>query len=203
MMAQRKRLAVFVSGGGTNLQALIDACDSGELFATVSLVVADNPGAFGLERAKKHQIPTYLHDRTLLRNLSQEQRLEQDQLLVSKLKEEHIDLIVLAGYLSIISTPLVDAFTRRIINLHPSLIPAYCGKGYYGERVHREVIANGETESGITIHYVDKGIDTGEIILQKRVAVTSEDTPESLALKIHHLEHENLKAVISDLLPKL
>lgn len=203
MMAQRKRLAVFVSGGGTNLQALIDACDSGELFATVSLVVADNPGAFGLERAKKHQIPTYLHDRTLLRNLSPEQRLEQEQFLVSKLKEEHIDLIVLAGYLSIIATPLVDAFTRRIINLHPSLIPAYCGKGYYGERVHREVIANGETESGITIHYVDKGIDTGEIILQKRVAITSEDTPESLALKIHHLEHENLKAVISDLLPKL
>lgn len=203
MMVQRKRLAVFVSGGGTNLQALIDACDSGELFATVSLVVADNPGAFGLERAKKHQIPTYLHDRTLLRTLSPEKRLEQEQLLVSKLKEERIDLIVLAGYLSIIATPLVDAFTRRIINLHPSLIPAYCGKGYYGERVHREVIANGETESGITIHYVDKGIDTGEIILQKRVAVTSEDTPESLALKIHHLEHENLKAVISDLLPKL
>lgn len=200
MMSPLKRLAVFVSGSGTNLQAIIDACDSGELLATVSLVVADNEGAFGLERAKKHGIQTYLHDRKALKSATGQEKEALQSALVEALRGEAIDLVVLAGYLSIVDQSLVDAFPKRIINLHPSLIPAYCGKGYYGDRVHREVLANGETESGITIHYVDGGIDTGEIIVQKRVAVEPDDTIETLASRIHALEHETLKAVIKTLI---
>lgn len=200
MMSPLKRLAVFVSGSGTNLQALIDACDSGELLATVSLVVADNPEAYGLERARKHGIKTYLHDRKALRSATGQEKEILQSALVEAMKGEAIDLVVLAGYLSIVDQSLVDAFPKGIINLHPSLIPAYCGKGYYGDRVHREVLANGEKESGITIHYVDGGIDTGEIIVQKKVAVTPEDTVETLAGRIHALEHETLKAVIKTLI---
>lgn len=200
MMSPLKRLAVFVSGSGTNLQALIDACDSGELLATVSLVVADNPEAYGLERARKHGIKTYLHDRKALRSATGQEKEILQSALVEAMKGEAIDLVVLAGYLSIVDQSLVDAFPKGIINLHPSLIPAYCGKGYYGDRVHREVLANGEKESGITIHYVDGGIDTGEIIVQKKVAVMPEDTVETLAGRIHALEHETLKAVIKTLI---
>lgn len=195
-----KRLAVFVSGSGTNLQAIMDACDSGELLATVSLVVADNPGCFALERAARAGVATYLHDRQVLRGLSSADKLKAHQQLADFLKGQAIDLVVLAGYLSIVDQSLVDAFPKRIINLHPALIPAYCGKGFYGDRVHEAVLANGETESGITIHYVDGGIDTGDIILQKKVPVYPEDTVESLAGRIHALEHENLKQVIKTLL---
>ena len=196
----KKKLAVFVSGSGTNLQAILDACDSGELFATVSLVVADNDQCYALERAKKHEVETYLHSRKALRAMTVEEKAAAETQLVAALKAHGVSLIVLAGYLSILDQRLVDAFPKQIINLHPSLIPAYCGKGYYGERVHSEVLANKETESGITIHYVDGGIDTGEILLQKRVPVLADDTVETLAGRIHALEHENLKQVIKDLL---
>lgn len=197
---QKKKLAVFVSGSGTNLQAILDACDSGELFATVSLVVADNDQCFALERAKQHGVETYLHSRKALRTMTAEEKAAAETQLVEALKAHEVSLIVLAGYLSILDQGLVEAFPRQIINLHPALIPAYCGKGYYGDRVHREVLANKETESGITIHYVDGGIDTGEILLQKRVPVLADDTVETLAGRIHALEHENLKQVIKELL---
>lgn len=196
----KQKLAVFVSGSGTNLQAILDACDSGELFATVSLVVADNDQCYALERAKKHGVETYLHSRKALRAMTAEEKAAAETQLVAALKAHGVSLIVLAGYLSILDQRLVDAFPKQIINLHPSLIPAYCGKGYYGDRVHSEVLANKETESGITIHYVDGGIDTGEILLQKRVPVLADDTVETLAGRIHALEHENLKQVIQELL---
>ncbi len=197
---QKKKLAVFVSGSGTNLQAILDACDSGELFATVSLVVADNDQCFALERANKHGVETYLHSRKALRAMTVEEKADAETQLVTALKAHEVSLIVLAGYLSILDKGLVEAFPKQIINLHPSLIPAYCGKGYYGDRVHSEVLANKETESGITIHYVDGGIDTGEILLQKRVPVLADDTVETLAGRIHALEHQNLKQVIKELL---
>lgn len=196
----RKHLAVFVSGSGTNLQAILDACDSGELFATVSLVVADNDSCYALKRAENAGVETYIQDRKWLRGLTDIERKAAVLALVSALKEKNTDLVVLAGYLSIMDQSVVDAYPKKIINLHPSLIPAYCGKGYYGDRVHREVLENGEKESGISIHFVDGGIDTGEIILQKRVPVLETDTVETLANRIHALEHDELKQVIKDLL---
>lgn len=197
---KRKQLAVFVSGNGSNLQVILDACNSGELFATVSLVVADNDHCFALERAKKAGVETYLHSRKALKAMTANEKLNAETRLVQTLRAKDVSLIVLAGYLSILDSGLVAAFPKQIINLHPSLIPAYCGKGYYGDRVHKEVLENRETESGITIHYVDGGIDTGEILLQKRVPVYADDTVESLAGRIHALEHDELKQVIKDLL---
>lgn len=197
---QLNHLAVFVSGSGTNLQALMDACDSGEILATVSIVVADNSECYAINRAKAAGIPVYIHDKKALRGMAPEERKAAQLELVRQLTSKEIDLVVLAGYLSILDQSLVDAYPKRIINLHPSLIPDYCGKGYYGDRVHREVLENKERESGITIHFVDGGIDTGEIILQKKVAVLEDDTIETLAARIHALEHENLKQVVSDLL---
>lgn len=202
MKSNLPKLAVFVSGSGTNLQALIDACNSGELLATVSIVVADNSECFAIKRALEVEIPVYIHDKKSLRQMDGFEKEVANKALVDKLTEMGIDLVVLAGYLSILDQRLVDAFPKKIINLHPSLIPAYCGKGYYGDRVHKEVLENKETESGITIHFVDGGIDTGEIILQKKVPVLPEDTVATLAARIHALEHENLKQVVRDLLHK-
>ncbi len=195
-------IAVFVSGSGTNLQALMNACDSGELLATVSIVVTDNPDCYAIKRAEAARIPVHIHDRKMLRQMDASQKEKINKELVDKLTELDIELIVLAGYLSILDQSLVDAFPKKIINLHPALIPAYCGKGYYGDRVHKAVLENNETESGITIHFVDGGIDTGEIILQKKIPVFPEDTVETLAARIHELEHENLKQVVRDVLNK-
>lgn len=196
----RKNLAVFVSGSGTNLQAIMDACDSGELFATVSLVVADNDSCFALKRAEAAGVETFIQDKKQMRLLAEVDKQEAHQALLKALKSHQIDLVVLAGYLSLIDQSLVTAYPKGIINLHPALIPLYCGKSYYGDKVHREVLANGETESGITIHFVDGGFDTGEIILQKKVPVYKEDTVETLSSRIHALEHEELKQVIKKLL---
>lgn len=194
-----KGLAVFVSGSGTNLQALIDACQSGELEASIKLVVADN-ACYGLERAKAAGIETLLMDRKQLKVLSESERASLWSEVILKLQAAGVSLIVLAGYLSIVPEALVAAFPDAIVNLHPSLIPKYCGKGFYGMKVHEAVIAAGETQSGISIHFVDGGIDTGKIIRQVTVAVEPQETPESLAEKIHKLEHEHLKAVIKTLL---
>lgn len=194
-----KGLAVFVSGGGTNLQALMDACRSGELNAEIKLVVADN-ACYGLERAKAAGIETLLMDRKQLRLLTVEDRANLWTAVIEKLQAAGVRLIVLAGYLSIVPEVLVNAYPEAIVNLHPSLIPKYCGKGFYGMKVHEAVIAAGETESGISIHFVDGGIDTGKMIKQVKVAIVPQETPESLAEKIHKLEHEHLKAVIQTLL---
>lgn len=189
-MDNRTKVAVLVSGGGTNLQALIDKVADGQL-SEVELVkvISSKEGAFALERAAKAGIPTAVAK-------------EQADVL-RELSESGAELIVLAGYMKVLSAEIIKNYRNRIINIHPSLIPKYCGKGFYGIRVHQAVIAGGETESGATVHYVDEGVDTGEIILQRKVPVEPGDTPEGLAARVLEVEHvilaEGLKTAIRNL----
>lgn len=173
------KIAVLISGNGSNLQSIIDGCESGYINGIVKLVISNKGSAYGLERAKKHNIKTYVEN--------------EENKIISLLKEEGIDLIVLAGYLKIISPNFVEVFRNKIINIHPSLIPAFCGEGYYGKKVHESVINYGTKLSGATVHFVDEGADTGPIIMQKSVEVKFDDTPNSLAERVLSVEHEILK----------
>ncbi len=182
------RMAVLVSGGGTNLQSVIDAVEAGVLSSQIVCVISNKETAYGLERARKHNIPAYFIN-------PKEKGF--DEKLLAKLEEEKVDLIVLAGYLKILSPDLIRAYKHRIINIHPSLLPKFGGKGFYGIHVHEAVLAAGEKESGATVHYVDEGVDTGEIILQRKVAVEEGDTPESLQARIlEQIEHKILVEAI-------
>jgi phosphoribosylglycinamide formyltransferase-1 len=170
------KVAVLASGGGTNLQALIDKEAAGEISGgKIVKVIGSREGIYALERAKKAGIPTVV-------------ATEQDEVL-AELKECGADVVVLAGYMKVLSPEIIKEYRNRIINIHPSLIPKYCGKGFYGLRVHKAVIAGGEKESGATVHYVDEGVDTGEVILQSRVPVLPDDTPEELAARVLETEH--------------
>lgn len=183
------RLAVLVSGGGTNLQSVIDATENGKLKSQIVCVISNKESAYGLERARKHNIPAIFID---------PKEPGYDDKLLAKLIEEKIDLVVLAGYLKIIDGKLIDTFPKRIINIHPSLLPKFGGKGFYGLHVHETVVAAGEKESGATVHYVDKGVDTGEIILQRKLAVLADDTPSTLQARIlDEIEHKILVEAIS------
>lgn len=185
------RMAVLVSGGGTNLQSVIDAVEAGNLQSEIACVISNKEAAYGLERARKHHIPAYFI------NPKEE---GYDEKLLTKLQEEHIDLVVLAGYLKILSPGLISAYSRKIINIHPSLLPKFGGKGFYGLHVHEAVIAAGEKESGATVHFVDEGVDTGEIIIQRKLDVLSEDTPETLQARIlDQIEHKILVEAIKKL----
>ncbi|GKT34020.1 Phosphoribosylglycinamide formyltransferase like protein [Aduncisulcus paluster] len=166
------------------MQALIDAVESGIIPASIGLVVSDREGAFGLERAKKHNIPSVTLARKSFRSLS-----ERDEKLVEVLKDHDIDFVMLAGYLSILTQTVVKNYENRIINIHPALIPNYCGKGYYGDVIHKEVLQNKEKETGVTLHFVDTGVDSGPIIVQERISVDEGETLESLKKKIHATEH--------------
>ena len=180
---KKTRIAVFVSGSGSNLQSIIDNIENGNLKCEISYVIADRE-CFGLERAEKHGIKSIMLDKKLFgKNLSDEINaiLENDT--------RKTDYIVLAGYLSILSESFINKWTRKIINIHPSLLPKFGGKGMYGMNVHRAVIEAKETESGCTIHFVDTGVDTGEIILQIKVPVLSDDTPEILQKRVLEKEH--------------
>jgi phosphoribosylglycinamide formyltransferase 1 len=189
------RIAVLVSGGGSNLQAILDAIDSGKLDSVrVELVISSNREAYALKRAESRGIPTMVidaHDWPGPR--------ERDDKLLEVLNELNPDLIVLAGYMKILPESIVGRFPRKIINIHPSLIPQFCGEGFYGMRVHRAVLEAGETTSGATVHYVDDGVDTGEILLQQQVPVLKGDTPESLAARVLETEHRILPEVINRL----
>lgn len=177
------RIAVFISGSGSNLQSIIDNIENGNLNCEISYVVADRE-CFGLERAEKHGIKSIMLDKKLFGNkLSDE---------ISEILENDIektDYVVLAGYLSILSENFINKWNRKIINIHPSLLPKYGGKGMYGIKVHEAVIANKEKESGCTIHFVDNGIDTGEIITNVKVPVYENDTPEILQKRVLEKEH--------------
>ncbi|GAU75508.1 phosphoribosylglycinamide formyltransferase [Fusibacter sp. 3D3] len=187
----RLKIAVLISGGGSNLQAIIDAIESRELDAEIKVVVSNRKNAFGLERAQKHNIKTAYIGVGNYKEISLRHRA-----LLEVLVSESIDLIVLAGYLSILSPEIIKQFEKRIINIHPSLIPKYCGEGFYGEHVHEAVMLNQEKESGATTHFVDEGVDTGEIIKQERVAVFKEDTAKTLAARILKVEHHLLVSTI-------
>ncbi len=174
------RLAVLVSGGGTNLQAIIDSIEDGTVTnAKIAVVISNNKNAYALERAAKHGIealsisPKDYEDREMFY-----------QALLAALEERNIDLIVLAGYLVVIPEQMIRKYRNRIINVHPSLIPSFCGTGYYGLKVHEAALARGVKVTGATVHFVDEGTDTGPIILQKAVAVEPGDTPEVLQRRV-------------------
>jgi phosphoribosylglycinamide formyltransferase-1 len=176
-----KNIAIFASGNGTNAQKLIDHFDSGNI-ARVALIITNNPKAYVIERAKASDVPSLLIEKKSFTETTQ---------LLEELKKYKIDLIVLAGFLWMIPVYLIKAFPNKIVNIHPALLPKYGGKGMYGDRVHEAVIANKEKESGITIHYVNEQYDEGKIILQAKCEVSKTDTPETLANKIHELEHKH------------
>ncbi|MBQ5559450.1 MAG: phosphoribosylglycinamide formyltransferase [Lachnospiraceae bacterium] len=174
------KLAVLVSGGGTNLQAIIDKIENGTIKnAEIAVVISNKKDAFALERAKKHGIAG-----VCISPKDYATREAFNDALLDSLKEYQVDLVVLAGYLVIVPKNVVDAFENRIINIHPSLIPSFCGDGFYGLKVHEAVLARGNKVTGATVHFVDDGTDTGPIILQKAVYVQEGDTPEILQKRV-------------------
>ena len=174
------RLAVLVSGGGTNLQAILDAIDEETITnAEVSVVISNNAGAYALERAKKKGI-----DAVCLSPKTFASRETFNEALLAKLQSYNVDLVVLAGCLVVIPQSIVDAYPNKIINIHPSLIPSFCGTGYYGLKVHEGVLSRGVKVTGATVHFVDGGTDTGPIILQKAVEVHEGDTPKALQQRV-------------------
>ena len=189
-MSDKTKVAVLVSGGGTNLQALIDKVSGGEL-PQVELVkvISSRDDAFALQRAADAGIETAV--------------AKEQSAVLQELEDSGAEMIVLAGYMKVLSPEITERYRNRIINIHPSLIPKYCGRGFYGIRVHRAVIEGGETESGATVHYVDEGVDTGKIIIQEKVPVLKGDTPEELAARVLETEHrilaEGLKKAIEAL----
>ena len=179
-MAEIQKIAVLVSGGGTNLQALIDAEKRGELGAgKITLVVASKPGVYALERAAAAGIEGKVLARKEYDSIAAYSAAMRDLLVA-----EGIGLVVLAGFMTILDEQLFDAFPYRIVNVHPALIPSFCGKGYYGLHVHEAALAKGVKVSGATVHFVTPECDAGPIILQKAVEVLDDDTPESLQLRI-------------------
>lgn len=175
-----KKIAVLVSGGGTNLQALIDAQHSGIIKnGEIALVISNNKDAYALERAKSNDIPTAI---VLKKECGSQQAFEEK--IITLLNEYGIDLIVLAGFMSILSESFTRAYTHRIINVHPSLIPSFCGKGFYGLYVHEAALSYGVKVTGATVHFVNEIPDGGEIILQKAVAIKEGDTPEVLQKRV-------------------
>lgn len=174
------RVGVMVSGGGTNLQAIIDAIDAGKITnAEIAVVISNNPGAYALERAKKHGI-----EAVCMSPKTFESRDAFNQAFLAKVDEYRLDLIVLAGFLVKIPEEMTKKYEHRIINIHPSLIPSFCGVGYYGLKVHEAALARGVKVTGATVHFVDSGMDTGPIILQKAVEVEDGDTPEVLQRRV-------------------
>lgn len=174
------RIAVLISGGGTNLQAIIDSIEAGKITnARICTVISNNKNAYGLERAKKHGL-----DAQVISSGDFENRKEFNQALMEGIKKHEADLIVLAGFLVIIPEEMIKAYPFRIINVHPSLIPSFCGTGYYGLKVHEGVLRRGVKVTGATVHFVDAGTDTGPIILQKPVMVLEDDTADTLQKRV-------------------
>lgn len=187
-----KRLAVMVSGGGTDLQSVIDGVQSGKIPGEIAVVIASKPGVYALERAKKAGIPGVV---ICKKDYPDEQAFFDANL--GALREYGVEGVILAGYLSILGKQMIEAYPNKIINIHPSLIPSFCGKGYYGLRVHQAVLDYGAKVSGATVHFVDEGADTGPIILQRAVSVLPEDTAESLQQRILEVEHEILPEAVA------
>lgn len=186
-----KKIAVLVSGGGTNLQAIIDRMEAGGINGEISLVLSSRKDAYALERAQKHGIRTVVVEKKDFDNIE-----EFNRAMLGQLRE--IDLVVLAGFMSILTKEFVSAFPNRIINVHPSLIPAFCGKGYYGLHVHEKVLEYGVKLTGATVHFVNEETDGGPIIAQKAVAVQEGDTPEILQKRVmQEAEHKILPDVVA------
>ena len=174
------KLAVLVSGGGTNLQAIIDAISAGKITnACISVVISNNANAYALERARAHGI-----EALCISPKDFESREAFNQAFLDKLNSYNVDLVVLAGFLVVLPEMMIKEYTNRIVNIHPSMIPSFCGKGFYGLKAHEGVLARGVKVTGATVHFVDEGTDTGPIILQKAVEVEQGDTPEVLQRRV-------------------
>lgn len=187
-MNKNFKITVLLSGNGTNLQALIDAVNSGVLpEVKIVQVISNRKDAYGLIRGKDASIPIYFLEKTNNNSLK-----GQDENLFRILELEKPDLIVLAGYLKRVDEPVISAYKKRIINIHPSLLPKYGGPGFYGLKVHQAVLNSGDKETGATVHYVDQGMDTGRIILQEKVSVDPNDTAEEISKKVLEIEHRIL-----------
>ena len=187
-----KKIAVLVSGGGTNLQSLIEAVQDGRIHAQICCVIASKDGVYALERAKKYDIPSCVISKKAYSDLQ-----SYDKALLDALTRYGADVIVLAGYLSILSKAIVSQYPNKIINIHPSLIPAFCGKGHYGLKVHEAVLSYGAKVTGATVHFVDEGTDTGPIIIQEATQVLPDDTPEILQKRVMQIEHRILPLAVS------
>lgn len=186
-------ICVFASGSGTNFKAIIEAKKSGIIHSDISLLITNNSDCGAVYIAKENGIPVFHISRKVYPNLSEE---EYANLFLYKLDEHKINFIVLAGYMKMLDARIIRKFQKRIINIHPALLPKFGGKGMYGMNVHKAVIEAGEKESGVTIHYVNENYDEGEIILQEKVEVSPDDTPETLQKKVLKLEHKYYAEVI-------
>jgi len=185
-----KRIAVFVSGGGSNFQAILDQISAGRISGEVVLVISDKPSAYALTRAQNAGIETWAYEKR------QYTKPELEQKICDILEKYKVDFCVLAGYLSILGASVIRKYPNKIINIHPSLIPSFCGMGFYGKHVHQGVLDYGAKVSGATVHFVDEGADTGPIILQESVKVMEDDDAQSLADRVLTIEHKLLPEAV-------
>lgn len=185
------KIAVLVSGGGTNMQSVIDEIDGGNINGDIQVVISSNPDAFALKRAEKHGI-----DGIYIGKNNYPDTKERTEAIINILEDYEISLVILAGYMSILDETLTRKYPNQIINIHPSLIPSFCGKGYYGKKVHQAVLDYGAKITGATVHFVDEGTDTGPIILQESVEVEQDDTVETLSLRVLKKEHQLLPKAV-------
>lgn len=176
-------IAVCVSGGGTDLQSIIDACEAGKINGQIRLVISNRKKAYGLERARLHGI--------------QAEWIKDEDEILKRFEEEKIDVVVLAGYLAIAGDKLIEQYKNRIINIHPSLIPSFCGPGFYGMHVHEAVFKRGVKVSGATVHFVTGEVDGGPIILQRAVDISDLETPEDIQARVLEIEHEILPEAVA------
>ena len=176
-------IAVCVSGGGTELQSIIDACEAGKINGQIRLVISNRKKAYGLERARLHGI--------------QAEWIKDEDEILKRFEEEKIDVVVLAGYLAIVGDKLIEQYKNRIINIHPSLIPSFCGPGFYGMHVHEAVFKRGVKVSGATVHFVTGEVDGGPIILQRAVDISDLETPEDIQARVLEIEHEILPEAVA------
>ena len=176
-------IAVCVSGGGTDLQSNIDACEAGKINGEIRLVISNRKKAYGLERARLHGI--------------QAEWIKDEDEILKRFEEEKIDVVVLAGYLAIVGDKLIEQYKNRIINIHPSLIPSFCGPGFYGMHVHEAVFKRGVKVSGATVHFVTGEVDGGPIILQRAVDISDLETPEDIQARVLEIEHEILPEAVA------
>lgn len=176
-------IAVCVSGGGTDLQSIIDACEAGKINGQIRLVISNRKKAYGLERARLHGI--------------QAEWIKDEDEILKRFEEEKIDVVVLAGYLAIVGDKMIEQYKNRIINIHPSLIPSFCGPGFYGMHVHEAVFKRGVKVSGATVHFVTGEVDGGPIILQRAVDISDLETPEDIQARVLEIEHEILPEAVA------
>jgi len=186
----KKKIAIFASGNGTNAQRIIEYFNQSDQ-AEVGIILTNNPAAYVIQRAGFFQIPVFVFDKEDFYTTGK---------VMNTLLEKEPDLIVLAGFLWLIPKEIIKCYPNRIVNIHPALLPGYGGKGMYGANVHRAVIAAGEKESGITIHYVNEKYDEGSIIFQAKCTIDTDETPDSLAVKIHQLEYNYFPVIIENLI---